>query len=240
MGQRKSFHRPDRNHHHSESRYCNHNCEVDKCDKCREQGALVEKVVCSKNVLTSAEFALPFALEAGTPGSVIYDFIAGLPLPAGLTVEVVPNYAGIKQEATALKDAVMIFGNIPATINVTATTPIPGLLPLRIPIQIFFQEISECPGACPGDHVVTSKPVIEKTLNQPLIGTGPNGGLVINLLLFKAVIRTHVTLVCTGIERDGKFHDLEPHRCDPHNVPRTINTPYEIVPNTSPLIPPSL
>src|SRR5699024_7835698 len=148
------------------------------------------------------------------------------------------NYAGVQQEATALNDAVMVFGNIPATLNVTANAPLPPGLPLNIPIQIFFQETMDCPGACPGDQVIVRDPVVEKTLNQPLLGTGPNGGLVVNLLLFKAVIRTHVTLVRTGIEKDGKFVDLESRHYDPINIPRTINTPYDITPLTSPLTAP--
>lgn len=227
MVKRRNFYHYD----HGKTKYCRHDCLIDECNKCRDQGELVEKVICSKNIVTSAEFALPFAVELGGPGSFLYELLAAV-IP-DLDVTVRPNYRGVEQEVTALKDAVMIFGNIPATLSIT-TNYLPTS-PLNIPIQIFFQEIAECKGVCPGDDVRASDPVIEKVLNQPLLGRGPNGTFVANLLLFKAVIRTHVTVVRSGIDRDGKFCDLDPHRCDPHRAPRTINTPYEITPLNSPL-----
>src|SRR5699024_1822722 len=110
----------------------------------------VEKVVCSENVQRTAEFALPFTLE---PGPAV-DALLGL--AAGITnVSVTPNYAGIQQEVTVLRDKVIHFGYVPATVNVTGT--IPGL-PANpsFPIRILFQEHTDCPGACPGDQVIES------------------------------------------------------------------------------------
>ena len=234
--ERQSFYEDNYEYNH----YCPHDCEVDKCQICVDQGSLVEKVICSKNILSTAELAWPFALEAGGPGSTLYDLVASLGFSSGLQVNVTPNYAGIQQEATPFKDSVMIFGTLPVVVNITSTaTPLPAGLPINFTARIFFEGIVDCPGACPGDRVMVSNPVIEKTLNQPLLGSGPNSGLVVNFLLFKAVLNTHVTLVRKGIEKNGCFYDLDPRRCETNREPQPINTPFEIVPNTSPLVTPT-
>lgn len=231
---RRSYYQYEDRHDHKGDHYCVHNCKVNECDKCQAEGALVEKVVCSCNVLTDAEFALPFAVEIGGPGAPLYELIAGLGIGA-LEVNVTPDYNNIRQEATVLHDAVMIFGTLPADVTITIAGILP--VPLNLRVHLYFQEIVDCKGACPGDRVAFADPVIERTLNQPLLSTGRDGGLVVNLLLFKAIIRTHVTVSRRGIERNGKFHDLDPHRCHRVGDSRTINTPYNLSTNTPSLIP---
>lgn len=225
MAKRRNFYH---RHPQSKGNYCEHQCEVDKCNICQEQGALVEKVVCSENVQRTAEFALPFTLEPGPVVDTLLGFLAGV-----TNVVVTPNYAGIQQEVTVLRDKVIHFGYIPATIDVTGT--IPGLpANPRIPIRVLFQEHTDCPGVCPGDQVIESRPEVEAELSEPLINTGANG-TSLNFLLFKAVIRSHLTIVRTGIERDGQICDLDSRRCDPTINPGTINSPLNIAPNTATL-----
>src|SRR5690625_482226 len=218
---RNFYHRhPQRREKH----YCEHQCEFDKCDVCHEKGELVEKVICSENVQRTAEFALPFTVE---PGPAVTALMALLPNVTNAVVT--PDYSGIQQEITVLRDKVIHFGYIPATIDVTGTvTGLPANP--RIPIRILFQEHTDCPGVCPEDHVIESQPEIEAVLNEPLIGTGANG-TSLNLLLFKAVIRSHLTIVRKGIERDGKICDLDYRRCDHTNNPGTINSPLNLSPN---------
>jgi len=202
-------------------------------DPC-ENTTLVDKVICSKDVQKVAEFALPVAIGPLGAGSGlltdILDLIAGL-VPGLVNVRVTPNLNAIQQEVTVVKDKIINLGTIPATLDVEIVT-----LPLlRIPIQIFFQEHTDCPGVCPGDTVVETRPVAEAVLNQPLIGTTPDGATFINLLLFKAVVRTHLTVTRQVIKsKDGSTCDANPHRCDPTGTPGIINTPINLTPSTTP------
>lgn len=211
-------------------------CHSDHCschEKPRSQGALVEKVICSKDAHKTAEFTLPAALGPFGAGDALLTGILGLLtglIPGLVNIRVTPNYAGIEQEITVLKDTVVNFGFVPATIDVIVAG---GVVELSIPIRVFFQEHTHCPGARPGDVVFETDPVVEAQLIQPLIGTD-DGGTVINLLLFKAILRTHITVVRQGIERDGKFCDLDTH--DKHrNGPIPINTPQNLISNSSAL-----
>lgn len=218
-------------HNHHKNVYCKHNHIHDECHICckdHDQGSLVEKVICSESVLTTAELLLPVAVEAGGPGSPLYDLLTGIdsPLPAGLQATVTPDYEAIKQEVTVLDDAVHIFGILPVTLTITATDTTPAtVFPINVRVNLYFQEIIDCPCACPGDYASVKKPKIEKTFNQPLFGTGTNGVLTINALLFKAIIRTHVTITRKGIEKDGKFCDLDMNRCRDTNGPGIIQSP---------------
>ncbi|MDY0410348.1 hypothetical protein [Paracerasibacillus soli] len=178
---------------------------------------------------STAEFLLPFALDTGTlptgpPIGPVITAIAAL----GLRADVRPVEGQINTEVTVLKDAVMVFGTLPVDVTVTATTPVPGVLPLNFRVLLYFQEIVECPGACPTDQVVMSRSVIEKDVNQPLIGPGTTP--VINLLIYKAVIRTQVTVTRVGMEGNRKHHHQHHHSQDSnqHCNPRqsdTINSP---------------
>lgn len=204
-------------------------------DPC-ENTTLVDKVICSKDVQKVAEFALPAAigpLGATSPllGPIL-DFLAGL-VPGLVNVRVTPILTSIRQEVTVVKDKIINLGTIPANLEVVGLA---GVVLLSIPIQIFFQEHTDCPGVCPGDTVVETPPVVEAVLNQPLIGTTPDGATFINLLLFKAVVRTHLTVTRQVIKsKDGSTCDANPHRCDPTGSPSVINTPINLTPNTTTL-----
>jgi hypothetical protein len=204
---------------------CQKDYEFCQCRKYKDEGALVEKVVCSKEVHKKAEFLLPAAV--GT--NPLLDIVLGL-LGGVVNVRVTPDYTGIKSEATVIHDEVINFGYIPATLDVEGT--ILDIVDLRIPIQIFFQEHTPCPGARPGDKVIETPPVVDAFLNEPLLATGTEG-TTLNLLLFKAVIRTHITVVRQGIKKNGKVCDLEPDRCE--SGPVRINSPLNMTPNTTAL-----
>ncbi|MDY0405031.1 hypothetical protein P5G51_006125 [Virgibacillus sp. 179-BFC.A HS] len=233
MSQRRNFHNNyKRALRDVEDCHCKHHKDFEDCDVCnREEGELVERVVCSKNVQSVAEFALPASVE---PGPVL-DLLLGL--LAGLTnIVVTPNYAGIQQEITVIRDKIIVLGFIPATLDVTGT--LFGILNPRIPIRIYFQEHVECPGVCPGDQIIQSTPTVEAELRQPLLATGPNG-TSLNLFLFKAIVRMHVTAVRTGIERNGKICDLDNRRCTPVTGPVEINSPVNLSANTTALSTPT-
>lgn len=210
-------------------RYCKHDCDIDSCSLCNEHGALVEKVICSKNVQSHVELLLPVALE---PGALV-GFLIGL-LGDIVNVTIEPNYAGIQQRITVLKDKVVVSGYIPATIALEGgAIVLPGGDIVGIPIRIFFQEHVECPGACPDDQVIASQPIVEAEAIQPLIIGGTPTTSLLNLNLFNAIVRTHVTVIRTGIKRHGKICDLDNRRCRPNFGPVQINTPLNTMGNTA-------
>ncbi|WP_349346750.1 hypothetical protein [Priestia megaterium] len=199
-------------------------------DPC-ENTTLVDKVICSKDVQKVAEFALPAAVGPLAVGDGLIATILALlaSIAAGaVNVRVVPNFNGIRQEVTVVKDKIINLGTIPANLELISVA---GLVVATIPIQIFFQEHTDCPGVCPGDTVVETRPIVEAVLNQPLIGTTPEGGTFINLLLFKAIVRTHLTVTRQVIKsKDGSTCDANPHRCDPTGTPGVINSPINLTP----------
>lgn len=211
-------------------------CHSDHCschEKPRSQGALVEKVICSKDAHKTAEFALPAALGPFGAGDTILTGVLGLLtglIPGLVNIRVTPDFANIEQETTVIKDTVINFGFVPATIDVVVAG---GIVDLSLPIRVFFQEHTHCPGARPGDLVFETDPVVEATLNQPLIGSD-DGATVLNLLFFKAILRTHITVVRQGIERDGKFCDLD-NGNKYQNGPIQINSPQNMISNSSSL-----
>src|SRR5699024_10389448 len=149
---------------------------------------------CKENVQRKGEITLPVFLATRTVVDAILRLIQDV-----TDIVVTPDYSGIQQEITVLKDKVIHFGYVPATIDVTGT--LPGLpANLSIPIRVYFQVQTYCPGVCPGDYVIESKPQVEAELNEPLINQEP-GGASLNLLLFKAVIRSQLTVVRKGVER---------------------------------------
>lgn len=235
--------------HHSEDDWKHHSKKesFDKEDDCCfihddpcEGPTLVDKVICSKDVQKVAEFALPAAIGPlpGAGGGGVLSGLVGTILgllatiaPGVVNVRVTPNFNAIRQEVTVVKDKIINLGTIPANLELVSAV---GVVILAIPIQIFFQEHTDCPGACPGDTVVETRPVVEAVLNQPLLGTAPDGSPFINLLLFKAVIRTHLTVTKQVIKsKDGSCCDANDHRCEPTGVPGVINFPLTLSPNTT-------
>jgi len=229
MSQRRNYYHASNSHHHKQNRCgrCHNDFDRCNCKEHHEQGALVEKVVCSQDVQKTAEFLLPAAVGPNPLLDLVLDLLAGI-----VNVRVTPDFSNIQSEITVIKDQVINFGYIPATLDVEGT--ILGIVDISLPIQIFFQEHTDCPGACPGDQVIETPPVVDAVLNEPLIATGPNG-TSLNLLLFKAVIRTHITVIRQGIERNGKICDLDSRRCDPTGAPIAINSPLNTTANTTAL-----
>jgi|SRR5690625_820283 len=252
MSKRRNYYHAGHHHRHDRCDRCHkeyefcgckeyhegHHHKHDHCDRCHkdyefcsckpqyhDEGALVEKVICSKDVQKTAEFLLPATLGPLTLPANIIALLGGL-----VNVRVTPDLNNIQSEVTVIKDQVINLGYIPATLDIDLGAP----TLTRIPIQIFFQEHTDCPGVCPGDQVIETPPVVDAILNEPLLSTS-NDQTVINLLLFKAVIRTHITVIRQGIQRNGKICDLDSRRCDTDGLPRTINSPVSGTPNTSPL-----
>src|SRR5699024_12115014 len=111
---------------------------------------------------------LPAAVGPNPLLDTVLDLLAGI-----VNVRVTPDFTNIQSEITVIKDQVMNFVYIRATLDIEGT--ILGLVDVSLPIQIFFQEHTDCPGACPGDQVIETPPVVDAILNEPLIATGPNG-----------------------------------------------------------------
>jgi len=168
----------------------------------------VLSVVCTKNVQKVAELSVPAAaiLPAAFPP-------ASLPLISFSNVTANPN--GIVMRGTLVEGKVINSGFVPitATLNV-----LDGLIPTPIPISfnLPFQEETECPGACPGDDLQETVPVIEAVL-EPVITPGieVGGVLALGTITFKVIIRTQITvsrekLVQAGVTVLG---DLNPDRC---------------------------
>ncbi|WP_404449368.1 hypothetical protein LG307_07145 [Sutcliffiella horikoshii] len=226
----------------SEKDHCKHEKDI-CCDKPKrkDEAILVNKVICSKSVQKTAEFALPFAigpLGATGVGGITPAALAGLlntlfgitvaveEILAGLvSVRVRPVFNEIESEITVVKDKIINLGFVPAFLEVRILGSAVPLLSL--PIRIYFQEHTDCPGVCPGDTVTETPYVVEATLDQELIQI-ENGNLVLNLLLFKAILRTTITATRPTLV-DPYDHDcvrdVNEHRCDPNETPRTINFP---------------
>lgn len=194
----------------------------------QEEGALVEKVICSKNVQKTAEFLLPASIGPSPLLNTVLELVSGL-----VNVRVTPDFSNIQTEITVIKDKVINLGYIPATLDIEGETLL-GVPLVSLPIQIFFQEHTDCPGICPGDKVIETTPVVEAVLNEPLLNNA-NGGTSINLLLFKAIVRTHITVIRQGIKKGGVICDLDSHRCEVDGMPQKINSPVQGTPNTQPI-----
>src|SRR5699024_7362657 len=120
-------------------------------------------------------------------------------------------------------------GYIPAVIKVAGT--IIDLVDLSIPIRIYFQSHTECPGVRPGDRIMSTEPVVEAEMSRPLLTE--NGD--INLFLFKAILSSRITVVRQGIINNGKLFDLEPNACNQVSKPVPLRTPDRLQANRRPL-----
>lgn len=160
----------------------------------------VLSVICTHNVQEVAQLTLP-AVALG---------ITTLPLPP-ITFTVNPN--GIVLRGTLLQDKVVNTGFVPATITVgPLATPL-----LTINVNLPFQTEVECPGACPGDDLQKTRPVVEGVLEPfftPLAEVVA-GVVGIGTFTFKAILRTQVTVSREKLVQ-GVFNvigDLNPDRC---------------------------
>ncbi|MUV37977.1 hypothetical protein JNUCC1_01785 [Lentibacillus sp. JNUCC-1] len=230
-----------RHYNHHNNCGCHHG---QKCHKCHPehppvQGAMVQRVVCTKEVQKTAEILLPAAIGPLGPGGIggltpgaLLGAVGTLLGVVGdiINLRVTPDFTAIQQEATVIKDKVINLGYIPATLDVFVTG---GNIEVSVPIQVFFQEHTDCPGARPGDTVTETDPVVEADFYQDLLATDAAGNTVVNLLLFKAILCTRVTVTRPAIEKDGEYCDVD--ACSTQNGPTRIKSPQNLTPNTSPL-----
>ena len=172
---------------------------------------LVNSVVGSKVVQKVAESIFPFtAFTAAIPATAVI-----------VSVNIVPNLAGIVHNVTIIRDKVVNIGFIPATITVTslvATVPTLFTLTTRLP----FQEHTDCPGACPGDIVTEAPFVVEGTFAQPGVPlvTVAGTGVTLEAILVKVILRTTITVTRPLImDSKGGICDVNDRRCDD-----TLNT----------------
>ncbi|UOE57354.1 hypothetical protein LIT38_10365 [Bacillus sp. CMF12] len=161
----------------------------------------VLSVICTKNVQKVAELSVP-AADLG---------ITDLSLISFSNINADPN--GIVMRGTLIEGKVINSGYVPITANLN----IVGVeLPITLSLNLPFQVETECPGACPGDDLQETVPVIEAVL-QPVITPGITVGDVaaLGFITFKVIIRTQITvsrekLVQAGVTVLG---DINPDRC---------------------------
>lgn len=173
----------------------------------------VLSVVCTKNVQKVAELSVPAV-------TLLPDTFPPEDLTLITFSNVTANPNGIVMRGTLVEGKVINSGFVPitATINVLGDI-IPT--PITVSLNLPFQAETECPGACPGDDLQETVPVIEAVL-EPVITPGieVGGVLALGTITFKVIIRTQITvsrekLVQAGVTVLG---DLNPDRC-------TINQP---------------
>ncbi|BCJ88031.1 hypothetical protein [Effusibacillus dendaii] len=154
-------------------------------------------VICTKLVQEVAELTVP-ATALGITG------------PVTVPITVTANSSGIVLNGTLLQDKVVDTGYVPVTVTVGLPTPV--TLAFNLP----FQTETDCPGACPGDNLQKTPPVIEGVL-KPIIT--PNGtivgGLPVDTVTFKVIVRTQVTVSREQLLRINAtvIGDINPDRC---------------------------
>ncbi len=162
----------------------------------------VLSVICTQNVQKVAEFAIP-TVDLGIPADTDLDL---------LTFNVTADPTGIVMRGTLIEGKVINSGFVPVTVVISVA----GVALPAVTLNLPFQEETECPGACPGDDLQETTPVIEAVLEPvitPLISIG--GVVTLALVTFKVIIRTQITvsrerLVQAGVTVLG---DINPDRC---------------------------
>lgn len=197
-----------------------HKCDCDSCcgqPKHKNDGVLVDKVICSKEVQKVVETDLtPFLFDTEIgPGGV-------LSRQVGLTVN------SIAQNVVVLRDKVVNIGFINVTFTVDGT-PVDD--PFLTGVNLPFQEETECPGACPEDTVLETPLQVEAIIIQPiprfLAGMGGNVSLG-DSIRFKVILRTTLTVVRPVIKsKDGCFSDVNQNRCE---TPTPLNITLPVPP----------
>ncbi|ADC51836.1 hypothetical protein BpOF4_18985 [Alkalihalophilus pseudofirmus OF4] len=164
----------------------------------------VNSVICTKSVQKVAELRVP-TVELGIGDDI------DLALISFSNVTANPN--GIVMRGTLIDGKVVNSGYVPVTANIN----IAGVaLPIEVSLNLPFQEETECPGACVGDDLQETVPVIEAVL-EPVITPGITvaGAVSLATITFKVIIRTQITvsrekLVQAGVTVLG---DINPDRC---------------------------
>jgi hypothetical protein len=167
----------------------------------------VLSVICTQNVQKVAELTVPTA-TLGIPEDIDLSLIT--------FTNVTANPNGIVMRGTLIDGKVVNSGYVPisATLNVLGI-PVP-ILDELLTFNLPFQAETECPGACVGDDLQETVPVIEAVL-EPVITPGITVAGVASLatVTFKVIIRTQITvsrekLVQAGVTVLG---DINPDRC---------------------------
>ncbi|MBT2740982.1 hypothetical protein [Bacillus sp. ISL-77] len=176
--------------------------QVQHCPAPSVECLKVLSVICTNSVQKVAELTIP-AVDIGIP------IIGNL-----VSINVVADPTGIVMRGTLIEGKVINSGFVP----VTATITLAGVtLPLTVALNLPFQAETECPGACPGDDLQETTPIVEAVL-EPVItpAVGAVGTIVaVTLITFKVIIRTQITvsrekLVQAGVTVLG---DINPDRC---------------------------
>ncbi len=141
----------------------------------------VNSVICSKTVQKVAELTLP-AVDIGIGA----DNDLGL-----VDFNIVPNPAGIVMRGTLVEGKVIISGYVPVSVTVILA----GVALPSFTLNLPFQAETDCPGACPGDDLQETQPVIEAVLEPvftPQVSVGEIN--LVGTVTFKVIIRTHITV----------------------------------------------
>ncbi len=192
---------------------CNFRKPQPKATKLNSDCFLVNSLVGTKSVQKVAETTLPITLFTGL--TVLEDIVS---------ISVVPNLAGITQNARVIKDKVVNIGLIPATITITiAGVALPAVVNTTLP----FQEHTDFPGACPQDILQETPLEIEGTFSQPGVPVVDVAGVtLVEGILFKIVLRTTITVTRPVIkDAEGNFCDANPNRCETPATPPSFTFP---------------
>ncbi|MEC2073650.1 hypothetical protein [Alkalihalophilus marmarensis] len=163
----------------------------------------VNSVICTKSVQKVAELDLPIL-------DLLPD-VTDLSLISFSNITANPN--GIVMRGTLIDGKVVNSGYVPITVTINvAGVPVLQGVSFNLP----FQAETECPGACVGDDLQETVPVIEAVIPPVITPVIPVGDIVsIGTITFKVIIRTQITvsrekLVQAGVTVLG---DINPDRC---------------------------
>ncbi len=165
---------------------CNSNKSHQQHSCCPADNSSIEclkvlSVICSKRVQKVAEARLDL-LDLGIPAGTDPDL---------LTFDVTADPNNIVMRGTLLEGKVVNSGYVPVSVIISVA----GVALPAVSLNLPFQAETECPGACPGDDLQETRPIIEGVLEPvftPVISIGD--ALTLGTLTFKVIIRTQITV----------------------------------------------
>jgi hypothetical protein len=194
---------------------CNNN-SVQGCCSPAPQPMVSPSVECLKVLSVIGTQSVQKVAELAVPTAVLFPGVVLTPEQLALitftNVTADPN--GIVMRGTLIEGKVINSGFVPVTANIS----ILGIIDVPIPVNLNlpFQAETEFPGACPGDDLQETVPVIEAVLT-PVVTPAVSiaGVLALGLITFKVIIRTQITvsrerLVQAGVNVIG---DINQDRC---------------------------
>lgn len=182
--------------------HCNEKKQQKPC-KPEVECLKVNSVICSKTVQKVAEITLP-TLDVGIPADTdlaLVDF------------NVVPIPSRIVMRGTLVNGKVINSGYVPVAVTII----IAGVSLPSFTLNLPFQEETDCPGACPGDDLQETQPVIEAVLTPVFTPQVTVAGVTLaGTVTFKVIIRTQITvsrekLVYSSVNVIG---DINEDRCE--------------------------